>query len=159
MWRVQTGLIKLQMCTLHTQFSHCMIDNCKADWALIYRQVMRACNYVHVIITDGVVLREVNKVRQKMFSFDWRVRQRLESGKRSWISHQSVQRNVNGEMAQSGLKLNLWFNGKCLLAFLWIGFWWLVVVEWVRSGIFVLLCVWVSQCYLLCCGDEDEVLP
>ncbi len=28
---------------------------------------MRACNYVHVIITDGVVLREVNKVRQKMF--------------------------------------------------------------------------------------------
>lgn len=50
-----------------------VIDNCKANGVLIYRQVSRPCNYVHIIIIDGVALRVLNEVRQRMFWFDWKV--------------------------------------------------------------------------------------
>lgn len=151
----------LQICTLPIMHSasHCMIDNCEADWALIYRQVLRPCNYVHIIITDEVVLGEVSEVRQKMFLFDWRVRQRVESGKKSWISHQSVQRNVNGEMAQSGLKLKLWFDCKCMLFFLLN---WLLMtirgrVGSVRNIYSVVSCLRESVLFMMS-WDGDQVL-
>lgn len=127
-----------------TQSSHCMTDNCKTD------RVLRACSYVHLIITDGVLLCEVNKVSHKMFSLDWRVRQRLESGKGAEFP---IRQCWGMSMAQSGLKLDV----QCLLVFLWTGFWWLVVVEWVVGNICFVACLSESVLFIMS-RDEEEVL-